>query len=243
MATTHASCATSSATAASLTSARATRRIHSISAMSWSNRSVVSLAASIVCSQAKNAAGSETVRHNRPCSVIRCASHGRREPSWMNRLRIAIDPTAAYYPRVAKTGLAIAFSRAEAAFSAALRAALKRERLRGIVDPGMGPVLFALDDHGVLSMSQLAEAAGVPRSTMTGIAARLTERDLVRAAPNPRDGRGIVVALTAKGRAVVPRVRRIERALDVAMQAAIGDDDVELVTAALNRLADKISTR
>ena len=143
---------------------------------------------------------------------------------------------------MAKVGVAIAFSRAEAAFSAALRAALAKAKLRGTVDPGMGPVLFALDERGILTMSELAEAAGVPRSTMTGIASRMAKRGLVRTSPNPQDGRGTVVALTPAGRAVVPRVRRIERALDETMRAAVGQSDVESLSAALDRIAKGFST-
>src|SRR5690242_1291186 len=107
---------------------------------------------------------------------------------------------------MARSGPALAFSQAQAAFAAALRAELSAHGLREVVDPGMGPVLFTLERRGTATMSELAAAAGVPRSTMTGVAARMKQRGLVRMADDPRDGRGIVVALTAKGQAALPKV-------------------------------------
>jgi DNA-binding MarR family transcriptional regulator len=141
------------------------------------------------------------------------------------------DPTAA-----------MAFSRADAAFAAALRAAIGQARLRGVVDPGMGPVLFDLDEHGVLSMSALAERVRVPRSTMTGIISRLEKRGIVRTAPNPEDGRSIVVALTPKGRALVPKLRKIELALDETIRGALSAPEVSQLRDLLIRLASAFST-
>jgi len=141
-----------------------------------------------------------------------------------------------------KSGLAVAFSRADAAFSAALRGALREAQLQGVVDPGMGPVLFALEDRGVLTMSELAEVASIPRSTMTGISARMAERGLVRTAPNPQDGRGIVAALTPRGKTVVARLRAVERALDEAMRRAVPPGDANRLIEMLDSLARAFST-
>jgi DNA-binding MarR family transcriptional regulator len=136
-----------------------------------------------------------------------------------------------------RPGAALAFSRADAAFSAALRAAISRARLRGVIDQGMGPVLFALEARGVLSMSALAKAACVPRSTMTGVIDRMEERGLVRTAPNPEDARGIVVGLSAKGRAVVPRLRGVEQSLDERIRDAFTKGESESLVALLDRFA------
>jgi DNA-binding MarR family transcriptional regulator len=141
-----------------------------------------------------------------------------------------------------KPGPAIAFSRADAAFSALLRSAIAGAHLRGVVDQGMGPILFALEEHGVLTMSDLATAACVPRSTMTGIAARMEKRGLVRLAPNPRDGRGTVVALTPKGKTTVPKMRRIEHHLDEAISSALTPREVETLTTYLERVASAFGT-
>jgi DNA-binding MarR family transcriptional regulator len=141
-----------------------------------------------------------------------------------------------------RTGAALSFSRADAAFAAALRTAIAKARLRGVIDPGMGPVLFALEERGVVTMSDLATAACVPRSTMTGIVTRMEDRMLVRTAPNPQDGRGIVVALTTKGRSVVPRVRAIERDLDEKIRGVLADGEASQLVDLLDRLAGAFST-
>jgi DNA-binding MarR family transcriptional regulator len=136
----------------------------------------------------------------------------------------------------------MAFSRAQAAFAAALRAQIAAAKLRGIVDPGMGPVLFTLEQRGVATMSELAAAAGVPRSTMTGVAARMKKRGLVRMSDDPRDGRGIVVALTPKGQATVPRVRAIEGRLDAAFRRELDEDQLAALARYLERLASALAS-
>jgi DNA-binding MarR family transcriptional regulator len=136
----------------------------------------------------------------------------------------------------------LAFSRADAAFTAAIRTALARAKLRGLVDQGMGPILFTLEERGVITMSELAAAACVPRSTMTGIAARMKQRGLIRMAPNPRDGRGTVVALTPKGRAALPRLHRIEHELDDAIRRVLHTREMTGLPRLLIRLAGAFST-
>jgi len=137
---------------------------------------------------------------------------------------------------------ALSFSRADAAFSAALRDAIARARLRGVVDPGMGPVVFALEGGASLTMSELAAAACVPRSTMTGVIDRMEERGLVRTAPNPRDGRGIVVALAARGKSVVPKLHGIERELESRIRRALPNGEVAQLAKLLDKLASAFST-
>src|SRR5690242_3138574 len=102
-------------------------------------------------------------------------------------------------------GVSLAFSRAQIAFTAALHAAFRRHGLTRVIEPGMGPILFALQEHGALPLSELAVIAGVPRSTMTGVADRLVRRRLVVKTSNPADGRGTLLSLSAKGRALMPK--------------------------------------
>src|SRR5258708_5404695 len=108
-------------------------------------------------------------------------------------------------------GVSLAFSRAQIAFTAALQAAFRRHGLTRLIEPGMGPLLFALQEHGALPLSELARIAGVSRSTMTGVAGRLVRRRLVIKSSNPADGRGTLLGLSPKGRALMPRIRQIER--------------------------------
>jgi DNA-binding MarR family transcriptional regulator len=49
------------------------------------------------------------------------------------------------------------------------------------------------------SMTELAAYLGLDKSTISGLVDRAEKRGLLQRAPNPRDGRGVDVALTPKG--------------------------------------------
>ena len=71
---------------------------------------------------------------------------------------------------------------------------------------GIPPYLLALlthvREHAPVSPSGVAEASGVPLTTLRDNVQRLVDRGLVRRAPNPDDGRSYLLVATAKGRAV-----------------------------------------
>jgi DNA-binding MarR family transcriptional regulator len=77
---------------------------------------------------------------------------------------------------------------------------------------GLGParlsalsvVVFA----GPLGLGRLAAAEQVRPPTMSRIVAALEADGLVRRAPDPEDGRGVVVSATAKGTRLLQRARR-----------------------------------
>jgi DNA-binding MarR family transcriptional regulator len=97
-------------------------------------------------------------------------------------------------------------------------------------------VLFALARAGQRSMSQLAEAAGVTRGAMTQTIEPLRASGLVEVAPDPDDGRGRVVALTAQAR---ERIAEFERDyVDAVAHAFDGLDDDEV--ARLAELLDRL---
>jgi DNA-binding MarR family transcriptional regulator len=70
-------------------------------------------------------------------------------------------------------------------------------------------VLSLLDEHGSLGITQLAGLDRCSQPTMSAAVAQLVEQDLVTKAPNPADGRGSVVTLTAAGRQQLAHVRRL----------------------------------
>lgn len=94
-----------------------------------------------------------------------------------------------------------------------LRLALVRlgRQLRREDPPGLSIALYSalatLADRGELAIGELAEAEGVPSSAMTRIADRLQDAGCVARRPNPRDRRGVNLALTAKGRRLVENRR------------------------------------
>ncbi|MFG2651739.1 MarR family winged helix-turn-helix transcriptional regulator [Streptomyces sp. NPDC048436] len=52
-------------------------------------------------------------------------------------------------------------------------------------------------------MSELGAVLGLAKSSLTGLVDRTAQHGLVRREPDPRDGRAVQVALTAKGSATV----------------------------------------
>ncbi len=88
-----------------------------------------------------------------------------------------------------------------------------------------------------VSLTVLARNANLDTQRTSLAVARLAERDLVTRAKNPKNGRVVQVALTARGRAVFNAI--IENWLDP--ELTHGLSAVELATAyeVVNRLADR----
>lgn len=70
----------------------------------------------------------------------------------------------------------------------------------------------------------------------------MEERGLVRTARNPRDARGIVVALSARGRKVAPRLRRVEQYLDEKIGQALTREESTQLVELLARFAGVFGT-
>jgi DNA-binding MarR family transcriptional regulator len=66
-------------------------------------------------------------------------------------------------------------------------------------------VLKTLAEGSALSLNELAERTSTDQSSVSVVVRRLAERGLVSRIPDPRDGRRLRIALTAKGRAIVRR--------------------------------------
>lgn len=67
-------------------------------------------------------------------------------------------------------------------------------------------LMRTLLDSGAAAPSRLAEAMGSSRGTVTKLADRLIEKDLVARVPDPADGRAQVLSLTPTGRGLVPKL-------------------------------------
>src|SRR5215469_1187331 len=85
-------------------------------------------------------------------------------------------------------------------------------RLRDIDDAnGISPARFStlvnLAFHGINNVGELAAMERVSRPAMTRLVQDMEKSGLVDRAADKRDGRGVVVKLTPKGRAIVDRIR------------------------------------
>jgi DNA-binding MarR family transcriptional regulator len=96
-------------------------------------------------------------------------------------------------------------------------------------------VLAILRDRHA-SMSHLAIYLGLDKSTISGLVDRAEKRGLLQRAPNPLDGRGVDVALTAEGIELAEHgAARIAHALSP-MTSALNIAEARRLTALLERM-------
>jgi DNA-binding MarR family transcriptional regulator len=111
--------------------------------------------------------------------------------------------------------------------------------LRSAAPPRSGLSLTAaatlarLQRSGPARLTELAGAEGVSQPSMTTLIARLAEQGLVARSADPRDGRAVVLSLTAAGRELLAQ-RRAERTTQLTGPLA------ELPPADVRALADAL---
>ncbi|HEY8584036.1 MAG TPA: MarR family transcriptional regulator, partial [Capillimicrobium sp.] len=128
-----------------------------------------------------------------------------------------------------------------------LRLALTRtaRRLRQEAGAGLSPsqtaAMATIDRHGPLTPSELAAHERIQRPTATRLLAKLEEDGFVTRAPDPRDRRSCLIALSADGAATLRAVRsRKDAYLAQRLRALDADDLATLARAAaiLERMLD-----
>jgi len=87
--------------------------------------------------------------------------------------------------------------------------------------------------------SRLADAMGVTRGAVTKLAERLIAKGLAARCADPADGRAQTLALTAKGRALVPRLAALADRNDAEFFAGLPRAD----RAALERILKDLAAR
>jgi MarR family transcriptional regulator, organic hydroperoxide resistance regulator len=101
--------------------------------------------------------------------------------------------------------------------------------------PRYTPIVRALAGGDALTIGQLADAAGISQPAATQTVAVMVKDGLVEVVPGPVDARQRVVALSAQGREVLPRLGRAWQATE---RAAAGlDAESALSTAVAAALA------
>ncbi len=107
---------------------------------------------------------------------------------------------------------------AVAAVAARLRLAITRtsRRLRQEAGTGLSPsqasALNAIECHGPLTPSELAERERVRRPSATRIAGRLAADGLIERTPDPTDARSALLAVTPRGRSLAAAMRKRKNA-------------------------------
>jgi DNA-binding MarR family transcriptional regulator len=107
---------------------------------------------------------------------------------------------------------------AVAALASRLRLAITRtsRRLRQEAGSGLSPsqssALAAIDTHGPLTPSELADRERVKRPTATRVVGMLAGQGLVARTTDPSDARSALLATTPAGRSLAARMRKRKNA-------------------------------
>ncbi|MEU4688915.1 MarR family transcriptional regulator [Actinoplanes sp. NPDC023714] len=107
-------------------------------------------------------------------------------------------------------------------------------------------VLRRLDRDGPARVTDLARLERASQPGMTQLVGRMEKAGLVRRAPDPADGRGVLVEVTGEGRDVITRTHaRYEATLDELFDTLDETDRAAIVAAlpALERLARAATDR
>ena len=115
-----------------------------------------------------------------------------------------------------------------------ITASLKDEGLTDIV-PSHGDILAHLLAEGPCHMSVLARRVRRTRSTMTALVGKLERSGYVERRPDPADARGVLVCLTARGKALAPVMDGVSRALEELVTSRLSADEADELERLLSR--------
>lgn len=111
-------------------------------------------------------------------------------------------------------------------------------RSRGInFEPAWFPFFYLLDQHGRISVTNLARELEISQSAASQMVGSLTKKKLLRCEKEPADRRVRVVSLTDQGRELQQAIKPIWEALDRTMQRLL---DSNRLLEALNQLEDSV---
>ncbi len=107
------------------------------------------------------------------------------------------------------------------------------------ISPSRFAVLAHLAFHGANNVGELAALEHVSRPAMTRLIRDMEKDGLARRLPDSTDGRGVIVSLTAKGRAILERVRNNKIALIEKEIAPLDETARQAIRIAVAALGDK----
>jgi DNA-binding MarR family transcriptional regulator len=119
-------------------------------------------------------------------------------------------------------------------------AALFAERIRPLaLTPPQAGVLRRLGQFPGQSQRGLADALGMHPPRLVALIDELEDRGLVARARDPDDRRNYAISLTDEGQRVLAKLSAVAREHEVAITAALDDDERAQLLALLRRLADE----
>jgi MarR family transcriptional regulator, organic hydroperoxide resistance regulator len=110
------------------------------------------------------------------------------------------------------------------------------------VDLTESRLLVALLENGPMPAGEIVRIMALPQSTISHQVKRLEKAGYVARTPGDSDSRIVIAELTDKGRAVAIEANTHSRDVTDQVLAAIGEDEVELVRAALKRVDEALAS-
>lgn len=102
-------------------------------------------------------------------------------------------------------------------------------------------LLLHVSRQPAVSPSQLMKALGTDTAGMTRLADRLQSKHMIERHPNPQDRRSVLIALTERGRALVPRLGPVFGRVITQLFNDFSGDEVGTLTAMLERMARNLA--
>jgi DNA-binding MarR family transcriptional regulator len=109
------------------------------------------------------------------------------------------------------------------------------------IHPGHKLLLLELETEGPRTQAQLAEASGYEPPTITLSVRQLEAAGLVVRGPSATDGRAVIVELSPKGRALIPRLKAAWIRVAEQTVAGLESTSVEQLSSVLADLATGLS--
>ena len=122
-----------------------------------------------------------------------------------------------------------------------MKDALDRELRPHGVTPEQWAVLNRLWEEDGLSQKDLAERTFKDQPNTARIVAKLERKGLVLRRPDPEDGRAVQVFLTARGRALHPRLVPLGEGVNRRARHGLSDEEVATLARLLVRVHDNLA--
>lgn len=108
------------------------------------------------------------------------------------------------------------------------------------VDLVTSRMMVALLEHGTLSAGEIVRIMALPQSTISHQIKRLEKLGYLTRSAGEKDSRMIIAELTDRGHEVAKAANALSRRVTDELLRAIGEDEVEIVRAALKRVDDAL---
>ncbi len=103
---------------------------------------------------------------------------------------------------------------------------IEKHGLGDLIQPGMGPILYALYEGDDCSIRQIGQRVALAPSTLTNTLKRMEKQGLVQMAKDPGDGRAVRVHLTPQARKIEPDMHKMREEVRSVLHGDLSDQQL-----------------